>query len=104
MCGTASTCRALFSLRYLNVAHHIPLHRISSRGSYTNTGLPYDVTRIVNADATFNEEEYKNYSPLFLSTTFAISYGLSFASITATLTHALYVAMPLTCSKIFTLL
>ena len=43
---------------------------------------------IINADSTFNEVEYKAYSPLFLSTTFAISYGLSFASITATLTHA----------------
>ncbi|KAF9045786.1 OPT oligopeptide transporter [Hymenopellis radicata] len=61
---------------------------ISSRGSYTNTGATYDVSRIVNPDATFNEEAYKAYSPLFLSTTFAISYGLSFASITATLTHA----------------
>ncbi|KIY53572.1 hypothetical protein FISHEDRAFT_6338, partial [Fistulina hepatica ATCC 64428] len=32
---------------------------------------------------------YAQYSPLFLSTTFAIFYGLSFASITATLMHAL---------------
>ena len=30
---------------------------------------------------------YEQYSPLFLSTTFALSYGLSFASITATLMH-----------------
>ena len=48
----------------------------------------YDVTRILNADATFDQEGYNNYSPLFIPTTFAISYGLSFASITATLTHA----------------
>ncbi|RDB22006.1 Sexual differentiation process protein isp4 [Hypsizygus marmoreus] len=61
---------------------------ISSRGSFDNTGKAYDVTRIINADATFNQEAYSNYSPLYLSTTFAISYGLSFASITATLTHA----------------
>lgn len=31
---------------------------------------------------------YKEYSPLFLSTTFALSYGLSFASITSTIVHA----------------
>ncbi|KAJ3508146.1 hypothetical protein NLJ89_g5912 [Agrocybe chaxingu] len=61
---------------------------ISSRGSYDNTGGRYNVTKIVNPDATFNQLEYENYSPLFISTTFAISYGLSFASITATLTHA----------------
>lgn len=62
---------------------------ISSRTSYDNTGAGYNVTRILNADATFNEEQYKAYSPLYLSTTFAMAYGLSFASITATLTHAL---------------
>ena len=32
--------------------------------------------------------QYKAYSPLFLSTTFTLSYGLSFVSITATLVHA----------------
>jgi hypothetical protein len=62
---------------------------ISSGGSFDNTGTKYNVTRILTADATFDEESYKAYSPLFLSTTFAISYGLSFASITATITHAL---------------
>ncbi|KAF8631657.1 hypothetical protein AX17_005059 [Amanita inopinata Kibby_2008] len=76
------------ALYYTNAweSQHMP---ISSRGSYDNTGHKYNVTRIINPDTTFNEEAYKNYSPLFLSTTFAISYGLSFASITATLTHAL---------------
>jgi len=60
---------------------------ISSRGSYDNTGAPYNVSQILNADSTINLEKYHNYSPLFLSTTFAVSYGLSFASITATITH-----------------
>jgi OPT family small oligopeptide transporter len=74
-------------LHYTNTfyAKYMP---ISSRTSYDNTGAGYNVTQILNADATFNEEQYKAYSPLFLSTTFAIAYGLSFASITATLTHA----------------
>ncbi|PAV19757.1 OPT oligopeptide transporter [Pyrrhoderma noxium] len=62
---------------------------ISSRTSFDNTGASYDVSRILNPDSTINLEKYHSYSPLFLSTTFAISYGLSFASITATLTHAL---------------
>ena len=61
---------------------------ISSRGSFDNTGSRYNVTAIINSDASLNVTAYKAYSPLFLSTTFAISYGLSFASITATLTHA----------------
>ncbi|KAJ7638950.1 OPT oligopeptide transporter [Roridomyces roridus] len=61
---------------------------ISSGGSFDNTGATYNVTRILNAQGTFDEVAYDAYSPLFLSTTFAISYGLSFASITATITHA----------------
>src|SRR5258707_715510 len=58
-----------------------------SSHSFDNTGASYNVTRIINADASFNLEAYQAYSPLFISATFAMSYGLSFASITATLTH-----------------
>ncbi|KAF8816614.1 small oligopeptide transporter [Phlegmacium glaucopus] len=61
---------------------------ISSRTSFDNQKKTYDVKRILTPQSTFDLEAYHNYSPLFLSTTFAVSYGLSFASITATLTHA----------------
>ncbi|KAJ8472485.1 hypothetical protein ONZ45_g16631 [Pleurotus djamor] len=75
-------------LYYMNVwdSQYMP---ISSRGSYDNTGHTYNVSRIIDEDASLNVTAYMNYSPIFLSTTFAVSYGLSFASITATLTHAL---------------
>ncbi|OSX63077.1 hypothetical protein POSPLADRAFT_1066013 [Postia placenta MAD-698-R-SB12] len=62
---------------------------ISSRTSYDNTGGAYNVSRIINDDATLNLTMYTNYSPLFLSTTFAVAYGLSFASITSTIVHTL---------------
>ncbi|KAG6331009.1 hypothetical protein ID866_8080 [Astraeus odoratus] len=62
---------------------------MSTRISYDNTGAPYNVTRIINSDTSFNITAYEEYSPLFLSTTFALSYGLSFATITSTLTHTL---------------
>ncbi|PPQ78774.1 hypothetical protein CVT25_010647 [Psilocybe cyanescens] len=61
---------------------------ISTRGSYDNTGKTYNVTRIVDAKNKLDVEAFKAYSPIFLSATFATSYGLSFATITATLTHA----------------
>ncbi|KAJ3530568.1 hypothetical protein NM688_g7690 [Phlebia brevispora] len=75
-------------LYYTNTwyAKYLPM---SSRTSYDNTGAPYDVTQILNPDTTFNLMRYEAYSPLFLSTTFAMSYGLSFASITATITHTI---------------
>ncbi|TCD68598.1 hypothetical protein EIP91_010389 [Steccherinum ochraceum] len=73
-------------LYYTNTfyAQYLPM---LSRGAFDNTGKDYDVLRILNPDYTFNLEKYKAYSPLFLSTTFAMSYALSFASITATLVH-----------------
>ncbi len=55
--------------------------------SHDNTGKQYNVSEIINADSSFNPEAYQAYSPLFLSISFAMAYGLSFASITATLTH-----------------
>ncbi|KAG2073818.1 OPT oligopeptide transporter [Suillus decipiens] len=62
---------------------------IMSRTSYDNMGNTYNVTKILGTDGTLNVTAYEAYSPLFLSTTFAVSYGLSFASITATITHAI---------------
>lgn len=76
-----------------------------SRYMYDNTGAQYNVSRILAPQATLDEEAYKLYSPLFLSyapirlldcqilmgssTSFAMSYGTSFASITATLVHSI---------------
>ncbi|CAL1707442.1 unnamed protein product [Somion occarium] len=60
---------------------------ISSRTSFDRFGKTYDVTQIINDDATLNLAKYEQYSPLFLSTTFALTYGLSFASISSTLMH-----------------
>lgn len=60
---------------------------ISDSNSYDNTASRYNVSRIVTPALTFDYEEYKRYSPLFLSTTFALSYGLSFASMIALLVH-----------------
>lgn len=60
---------------------------ISDSGSYDNTGGSYNVSKILTPEFTFDPEKYKNYSPLFLSTTFSLSYGLSFAGIIAVIIH-----------------
>ncbi|KAF8181623.1 small oligopeptide transporter [Pholiota molesta] len=75
--------------RYLNVWHsqYMP---ISSLQAYDNTGHPYDVLRVLTADhSSLNMTAYQDYSPLYLPTAFVMSYGLSFLSITATITHAI---------------
>jgi OPT family small oligopeptide transporter len=66
-------------------AKYMPMQ---SRTSFDNTGASYDVSKILTSDNQLNITAYEEYSPLFLSTTFAISYGLSFASITSTIMHA----------------
>ncbi|KAH9917728.1 OPT oligopeptide transporter [Fomitopsis serialis] len=73
-------------LYYTNTwyAKYMPM---SSRTSYDNLGQAYNISRIITSTGTFNQTGYEHYSPLFLSTTFAISYGLSFASITSTIVH-----------------
>ena len=60
---------------------------MSSRGSFDRFGQAYNVSMILTDNATLDVAKYEAYSPLFLSTVFAVSYGLSFASITATITH-----------------
>ncbi|KKK16621.1 hypothetical protein ARAM_000511 [Aspergillus rambellii] len=62
---------------------------ISDSSSYDNTGQVYHVSRILTPEMTFDLKKYQEYSPLFLSTTFTLCYGLSFATIIAVLMHAI---------------
>ncbi|KAJ9098838.1 hypothetical protein QFC20_005892 [Naganishia adeliensis] len=57
----------------------------SSSTSFDRYGKKYNVSRIMNDDATFNEKAYEDYSPLMLSAT----YALSFAALSATITHTI---------------
>ena len=73
-------------LQYTNVWYSAYLPLVSPN-TFDNTGKQYNVSQIINSDSSFNLRTYKEYSPIFLSVSFAITYGLSFATITATLTH-----------------
>ncbi|KAG7662811.1 uncharacterized protein J8A68_003665 [[Candida] subhashii] len=80
---------AVPAIHYSNTwfAQYLP---ISSSGSFDRFQQQYNVSRIINPKTLeFDPEAYSKYSPLFLSTTFAVSYGLSFASITATVMHTI---------------
>ena len=65
--------------------------RLVSRSSYDNMGNVYNVSRILNEDLTFNQDSYREYSPVFMTAGMAVAYGLSFATITATIVHTAYV-------------
>ncbi|KAJ5664579.1 hypothetical protein N7507_005310 [Penicillium longicatenatum] len=74
------------ALHYSNIYYgkFLPM---SDSDSYDNTGQVYNVTRILTSEYTFDLAKYENYSPLFLSTTFALCYGLSFAGLAAVIVH-----------------
>ncbi|CAL0299513.1 unnamed protein product [Lupinus luteus] len=60
---------------------------VSSR-TFDSTGARYNVTRILNTKIfDIDMDSYNNYSKLHLSVIFALNYGLSFATLTATLSH-----------------
>lgn len=56
---------------------------MSDASTYDNTGATYNTTRVLSQSFTLDEQAYSAYSPLFISTTFAMSYGLSFAAISS---------------------
>ncbi|KAI1488116.1 OPT oligopeptide transporter protein-domain-containing protein [Biscogniauxia mediterranea] len=60
---------------------------MSDAATYDNTGAAYNVSRILTPEFRLDESAYQAYSPLFISTTFALAYGLSFAAITALIVH-----------------
>ena len=62
---------------------------ITSHQAYTNTGVPYNILAVVT-DGLFDVEKYRNYSPVFLPASFVISYCLSFAALTAVVTHTYF--------------
>jgi len=60
---------------------------MSDSNSYDNHAKVYNVTRILTPEYTLDLQKYEAYSPLFLSTTFALTYGLSFAAISSVVVH-----------------
>ncbi|WWD03927.1 OPT family small oligopeptide transporter [Kwoniella europaea PYCC6329] len=75
-------------LYYSNVfyAKYLPF---SSASVFDNTANTYNVTRVVDDDATLDVSAYEGYSPVYMSLSSALSYSLKFAAITATVAHSI---------------
>lgn len=71
---------------------------ISATSPFDNTGLPYNVSMIIT-NGTFDQAKYEAYSPLFLSTTNAISYATCFAIMPAAIVHTFCKCRHLHCHK-----
>ncbi|CAL0326649.1 unnamed protein product [Lupinus luteus] len=78
----------LIPLSYWNNLYDAKKYPLISSHTFDSTGAIYNVTRILNTKTfDIDLDNYNNYSKLYLSITFAFEYGLSFASLTATLSH-----------------
>lgn len=60
---------------------------LTGSDAYDNTGSIYDSSRILDDTGAIDEAKYREYSPIFLPITFALSYGLGFAVLSCLLTH-----------------
>lgn len=65
-------------------ADYLPMVTLQT---YDNTQNYYNVSRILGDGLAFDEQKYKEYSPVFLSPALALNYGLSLASLAAALVH-----------------
>ena len=52
-------------------------------------GSPYDVSSIVDSNFQLDRTAYAAIGPVHLTTFFALSYGLGFATLTATVVHVI---------------
>lgn len=62
-----------------------------SSSNFDSTGQRYNISRVLQKDKfALDAEAYNNYSKLYLSSFFIFSYGLSFATLTATFSHVIF--------------
>ncbi|KAF8342569.1 OPT oligopeptide transporter [Cantharellus anzutake] len=73
-------------LYYSNVFYGAYLP-ISGNDAFDKFAHIYNSTIIMSPSGTFNRTAYDHYSPIYIPMTFALSYGMSFAALTATLVH-----------------
>ncbi|CAN1265835.1 Oligopeptide transporter 5 [Linum perenne] len=75
-------------IAYWGNIHHAKRFPIFSSKTFDSMGQPYDIDRIIDAkDFQIDLKAYDSYSKVNLSIFFAFVYGLSFATLTATISH-----------------
>lgn len=56
---------------------------------FVSNGQQYNVTSIINADFRLDHKAYAERGPVHISTFFAVTYGLGFATLTSSIVHVL---------------
>lgn len=78
----------LVPIAYWSNAFEAKKFPLFSSKTFDSDGQVYNITRILNDKAfDLNETGYRNYSKLYVSVIFAYIYGLSFATLMASISH-----------------
>jgi OPT family oligopeptide transporter len=59
---------------------------ISVVSTFDNTGSPYNISAVIT-NGVFDEQKYRQYSPIYLSTSFVLAYCSFFAVLSSVLVH-----------------
>uniref|UniRef100_A0A5B6YS56 Putative oligopeptide transporter 6-like n=1 Tax=Davidia involucrata TaxID=16924 RepID=A0A5B6YS56_DAVIN len=76
-------------LSYWFNAYNAKNFPIYSNNLFTSNGLEYNISTIINSKFHLDENAYAKSGPVYMSTFFAMTYGLGFATLSATLVHVL---------------
>ncbi|XP_050911147.1 oligopeptide transporter 5 [Lathyrus oleraceus] len=88
MAGFLLYMYVLIPIAYWNNLYDAKMFPLISSHTFDSTGAIYNVTRILNTKTfDIDMESYNSYSKIYMSVTFAFQYGLSFAALTATISH-----------------
>lgn len=86
--GFALVMYILLPIFYWNNVYEAKRFPIFSAATFDAQGHKYNVDRVLNKETfDLNVEAYNGYSKLYLSVFFAFTYGLSFATLTASISH-----------------
>ncbi|KAJ7506577.1 OPT oligopeptide transporter protein-domain-containing protein [Mycena galericulata] len=60
---------------------------LSSFFSFDNTGMPYNISAVIDSNGEFSADLYSAYSPIFMTSALCMAYFVSFATTGSIFTH-----------------
>ncbi|KAG9155005.1 hypothetical protein Leryth_012186 [Lithospermum erythrorhizon] len=76
-------------LCYWNNVYKAKNFPIFSEDLFDGSGQIYNISSIIDSNFHFNADAYQRGGPMYISTFFAMTYGVGFAALTATIVHVL---------------
>ncbi|KAF2673510.1 OPT superfamily oligopeptide transporter [Microthyrium microscopicum] len=89
ICGLAAVIWILAPILYYSNTLYSSYMPILSSAVFDNKGEMYNVSRVLTSNFVFDGEAYKDYSRVFLPTTYILSYALQFAALPALVVHTI---------------